>query len=224
MLDFIDMVSVARYLFVPNTLPLTNLLLKSNLKSLEALFSFQSIQVEADVNQFRLVAGMGEVGGKPVQQLVIDAVSITLGVGGDSSDLQMVYKALCQFLVGIDPKRRMENPKLYTTTYQTQSTVKLSIPHERLIAPELMNFLQSQRSVLKPSASSSAEIYLSNLSFQVKYTSGNDIFSFVPKVLTIEPRAGADMKENMYFVQTPTDSDVHQTIVQELENTMVEAK
>jgi hypothetical protein len=43
-------------------------------------------------------------------------------------------------------------------------------------------------------------------------------------VLTIEPRAGADMKENMYFVQTPTDSDVHQTIVQELENTMVEAK
>src|SRR5664279_3028667 len=144
MLDFIDMAVLARYLFVPNTLPLTNLLLKSNLKSLETLFSFQSMQVEADVNQFRLTAGMGEVEGRPLQHLVIDAVSVTLGVEGDCSDLRKAYEVLCQFLIEIDPKRRMERPKLYTTTYQTHSTVQLSIPHERLVARELMSFLRSQ--------------------------------------------------------------------------------
>jgi hypothetical protein len=220
MLDFIDMTSWARYLFAPNTLPLANLLLKSNLKALESLFSFQSMQMEADVNQFRLTAGMGEIDGKPVPQLVIDAVSATLGVVGDNSDLCRTYGVLCEFLAGIDPKKRMKHPKLYTTTYQTQSTVQLSLPHERLIAPELVKFLQSRKNMLKPNASSSAEIYLSNLSFQVKYASSNDIFSFVPKMFTIEPRAGADIKENMYFVLTPTDSDAHRMMIQELEKAM----
>ena len=54
MLDFVDMVSMARYLFAPNTLPLTNLLMNSNKKALETLFSFQGMQVGADVNQFQI--------------------------------------------------------------------------------------------------------------------------------------------------------------------------
>jgi hypothetical protein len=84
MLDFVDMVSMARYLFAPNTLPLTNLLMNSNKKALETMFSFQGMQVGADVNQFQLIAGMGEVSGVAVQQLVIDAVSINLAVVGDA--------------------------------------------------------------------------------------------------------------------------------------------
>jgi hypothetical protein len=182
------------------------------------------MQVETDVNQFRLVAGMGELEGKPVQQLIIDSISITLGVVGDSSDLRKAYEVLCRFLAEIDPKKRMDRPNLYTTTYQTQSTVQLSIPHERLVAPELMKFLKSQKDLLRPNASSSADIHLSNLSFQVKFKSSSDIFSYVPKMFTIEPRAGADVKENMYFVLTPTDSDTHQKMVQELEKTMTHTR
>jgi hypothetical protein len=77
---------------------------------------------------------------------------------------------------------------------------------------------------LRPSDSSAAEIRLSNLSFQVKYRQGDDVFSYLPKVLTIEPRAGTDPKENIYFVLTPTDSDAHQVMVQELEEAMSETK
>ncbi len=224
MLDFIDIGSMARYLLVPNTLPLSNLLMKSNMKALETLFSFQSLQVGADLNQFQLVAGAGEMNGIPIQQLVIEPVAVTLCVVGEKRDLNQVYDALCQFLTGIDPKKRMENAKLYTTVYQTQSTVRLSIPFEKMVSPKLLNFLRSQKEILRPDSSSAANIQLSNLSFQVKYKQDNDVFSYLPKLLTIEPRAGADPKENMYFVLTPTDSDAHQTIVKDLERAMAEAK
>jgi len=220
MLDFVDMASMARYLFAPNTLPLTNLLMNSNKKALEALFSFQGMQVAADVNQFQLIAGMGEVNGVAIQQLVIDPVSVNLTVLGDHDDLSNSYEALRKFLAEIDPKRRMEHPKLYTTTYQTQSSVKLSVPYERLIAPEFMNFLKSKIAVLRPDDSSAAEIYLSNLAFQVRYIPKSDIYSLVPKLLTIEPRAGSDPKENMYYVLTPTASDAHRTLVEEFEKAM----
>lgn len=220
MLDFVDMTSMARYLFSPNTLPLTNLLMKSNKKALETLFTFQGMQVGADVNQFQLIAGMGEVNGIALPQLVIDPVSINLTVVGDFADLNNAYEALRKFLTEIDSKRRMENPTLYTTTYQTQSSVKLSIPYERLVAPEFMNFLRSKTDVLKPGDSSAAEIYLSNLSFQVRYIPNTDAYSLVPKVLTIEPRAGSDPKENMYYVLTPTTSDKHQLLVEEFEKAM----
>ncbi len=220
MLDFVDMISMARYLFAPNMLPLTNLLMRSNVKTLETLFSFQGMQVGADVNQFQLIAGMGEANGVAIQQLAIDAVSINLTVVGDQADLSNSYEVLRKFLTEIDSKRRMEKPKLYTTTYQTQSSVKLSIPHERLVAPEFMNFLRSKIDVLRPDDSSAAEIYLSNLSFQVKYIPKTDIYSLVPKVLTIEPRAGSDPKENTYYVLTPTASDTHRLLVEEFEKAM----
>lgn len=220
MLDFVDMISMARYLFAPNTLPLTNLLMNSHRKALQTLFSFQGMQAGADVNQFQLIAGMGEINGVPIQQLAIDAVSINLTVAGDHADLRNVYEALRTFLAKIDSKRRMENPKLYTTTYQTQSSVKLSVPYERLIAPKFMNFLRSKTDVLRTGDSSATEIQLSNLSFQVKYTPNTEIYSLIPKVLTIEPRAGSDPKENMYYVLTPTDSDTHRRLVEDFEKAM----
>jgi hypothetical protein len=114
----------------------------------------------------------------------------------------------------------MENPKLYTTTYQTQSSVKLSIRYERLVAPEFMNFIKSKIGVLRPDDSSAAEIYLSNLSFQVRYIPKSDIYALVPKLLTIEPRAGSDPKENMYYVLTPTASGAHRMLVEEFEKAM----
>ncbi len=223
MLDFIDMGSMARYLFVPNTLPLSNLLMKSNMKALEALFSFQSLQVGADLAQFQLVAGAGEMNGVPIQQLVIEPVAITLCVVGDKHNLNQVYEVLCQFLAGIDPKKRMESPKLYTTAYQTQSTVRLPMPFEKMVAPKLLNFLESQKDILRPDSSSTANLQLSNLSFQVKYKQDNEVFSYLPKLLTIEPRAGADPKEHMYYVLTPTDSDAHRILVEGLGKAMAEA-
>jgi hypothetical protein len=218
--DFVDMISMARYLFAPSTLPLVNLLMKSNIKTLETLFSFQGIQVGADVNQFQLIAGMGEIDGVAIQQLTIDPVSINLTVLGDHADLSKSYEVLRKFLTEIDSNRRMDKPKLYTTTFQTQSSVKLSVPYERLIAPEFMKFLRKQTKVLKLVDSSAVAVHLSNLSFQVKYTPNTDIYALLPKVLTIEPRIGSDPKDNMYYVLTPTDSNTHRLLVEEFEKAM----
>jgi hypothetical protein len=222
LLDFVDMSVMARYLYAPSTLPLTNLLMKSNIQALGTLFSFQSLQVAADNNQFRLVGGMGEFEKIPILHLIIDAVSITLAVGGDRSDSDLVYQELLRFLTQIDSKKRMENPALYTMTYQTQSTIKLSVPFERLLADKFIGFLKSKKDALRPNNASSAEFSLANLSFQVKYTSPSDTYTYFPKVLTFEPRAGSDPKENLYYVMTPTDSDTHRKIVEDFETAMNE--
>jgi hypothetical protein len=222
LLDFVDMSVMARYLYTPSTLPLAKLLMKSNIQALEALFSFQSLQVGADNNQFRLAGGLGEFEKIPIQHLIIDAFSITLAVGGDRSDNDRIYQELLRFLTQIDSNKRMENPALYTMTYQTQSTVKLSVPFERLLADRFIGFLKSKKDILRPNSSSSADFSLSNLSFQVKYTSPSATYTFLPKVLTFEPRAGSDPNENLYYVMTPTDSDAHRKIVEEFEVAMNE--
>lgn len=221
--EFIDMSVTARYLFAPSTLPLTRLLMKSTIQALENLFSFHSLQIEADTNQFRLAGGMGEFEGVPIQQLYVDPVSITFAVVGDRADSDRIYEGLRQFLIKIDSGKRMENPTLYAVTYQTQSTVKLSVPHERLLSSKLINFLHSNKENLRPGGCPSAELRLSNLSFQVTFKSPSDVYSLLPKVLTIEPRAGSDPNENMYYVVTPTDSDVHKRLVEEFEKGMRKA-
>jgi hypothetical protein len=218
--DFLEMSMMGRFLFPPSTIPLMPLQMRSNIQALESLFSFQSLQASADVNQVRLVGGMGEFEKISIQQLVIDAISITLIVSGDRSALDHVYDALCQFLTRIDSKNRMEDPKRYAMTYQTQSTVRMSFPYERLLSEKLVDFLKASKETMKPEGCDSVGLNLSNLSFQVKFNSPNDTYYFMPKVLTIEPRAGSDPKDNLYFVVTPTDSEEHRRLIEELEKTL----
>lgn len=218
--EFIEMSMMARFLFAPSTLPLTQLLMRSNLQALVNLFAFQSQQIDADTNQFRLIAGMGEFEKIPIQQLVIDPISISLSIVGERADMDKVFECIRQFLSQIDPKRRMDNPSLYTMTYQTQSTARLSFACERLLSDNLVNFISSTKDSFKPSGCASVDMSLSNLSFQVKFSSLSDTFFFMPKVLTIEPRAGSDPKEKLYYIVTPTDSDEHRRLVEDFDKKM----
>ena len=134
--------------------------------------------------------------------------------------MDKVFECIRQFLSQIDPKRRMDNPSLYTMTYQTQSTARLSFACERLLSDNLVNFISSTKDSFKPSGCASVDMSLSNLSFQVKFSSLSDTFFFMPKVLTIEPRAGSDPKEKLYYIVTPTDSDEHRRLVEDFDKKM----
>jgi hypothetical protein len=217
--DLIDVVSTARYLYAPNTLPLIQLLLKSNVSRLTALFSFQTMQSGADINVFQITASAGELEGIPVLHLGIEQNAINLQVAGIKHDLDKVYERLRAFLIEIDAKKRFEKPHTFTTTYQTQSTVRLQVPFERLVSPELWRFVQAQRKLFEPEHTS-AEINLSNLSFQVKYITQTPEFIYFPKQLTIEPRSGTNPRDQVYFVLTPTDSEAHQKLIAEFERAL----
>jgi hypothetical protein len=217
----IDLVSTVRYLFAPSTLPLVPLLLKSNLDGLTSLLSLQNVQTTADVNQYQLLAGPGALDGIAVLQLIIDANSITLNVGGTRGDLDRVLEALRGFLVRIDPKGRLEKPRIHAITYLTQSTVQLSVPFERLLSRELSDFVHNQEPVIQQlSPGAKVSIQLSNLAFQVRFEMGTTDFVYAPKPLTIEPRAGSRAKDRLYFIQTPTDSVEHMRMVASLEKAL----
>lgn len=218
MLDFTDFISSARYLYRPNGLPLTQLLMKSNLDRLNATFRFQNQQSGVDINLFQLLCSAGEFEGIPIVQLSIEAVAINLAISGEKDDLDRVYNAVLGFLVSIDPKKRMETPQLYTTTYQAQSSVHLSFSADHLISPVLMKFVNDCKPAFEvPSKDSNTVIKLSNLAFEVSFTSRTPDYVYLPKLLRIEPRTGSRPEDRLYFVQTPTDSTEHIRLVEELD-------
>lgn len=218
MLDFTDVLSSARYLFRPNGLPLTQLLMKSNLDRLNATFHFQNQQNGVDINLFQLLCSAGEFEGIPIVQLSIEAVAINLAISGEKDDLDRVYNAVVGFLVSIDPKKRMETPQLYTTTYQTQSSAHLSFSADHLISPVLMKFVNDCKPAFEvPSKDSKTVVKLSNLAFEVSFTSRTPDYVYLPKQLRIEPRTGSRPEDRLYFVQTPTDSTEHIRLVEELD-------
>lgn len=221
MAEFIDIASISRVLFAPNTLPITQLLLKGNQSRLGELFSFQNLQVEADINAFQLIASTGELEGIPVVQLSIDPIAINLHVLGARAELDRVSDALRQILIEIDPRRRLEHPHIYTTTHQTQSTVRLSAPFENLLSPALVAFLREHKKAFEPEHSS-AELSLGNLAFNLRYTTQTADFVYFPKQIRIEPRSGSNPEERLYYVQTPTDSDTQRQLLEELERALTD--
>jgi hypothetical protein len=62
-----------------------------------------------------------------------------------------------------------------------------------------------------------AQIALERLGWKITYKTQSTDYLYLPKVLTIEPRAGSNPSEMLYYTQSPTDFKTHKDLLEAFE-------
>jgi hypothetical protein len=227
MAEIVNVSTIERHLFGPDAIPWQHLKLPSNLQKLQDRYKFPEIRqgVDGQENVIQLKAAGGEFlieeVPRAVEHLLLEpnAVEFQLSVGSDKSGL--FFEDLVRLLVEMDPNRAFSNQREYVRTYQTIVTARLSIPFEALLSEPLRRFLRESVPQRVSLPDSVADIRLERLGWKISYKTQSTEFLYRPKHLTIEPRAGSDPEEQLYYTQSPTEFKTHIEMLEEFEKSFV---
>lgn len=216
---FFEWVSTARYVFGTETAPLVLLLLKSNQSKLQEIFSFQGINVEQSGNQIVLTCGMGEWETIPIPILKLEGSILELQVASEEEDLERVFEAVAVFFTQIDPRRRFAERRLLASSVQAACVVQMNVAYERFFSESFLKFVSEQKGRLAEGSQRAVyDLNLSSLSFLVRYEPEAAKVPFLPRPLTIEPRAGTEPADRLFYVVAPLKSTDLRHVVDQLED------
>ncbi len=209
-------------LFPPDVIPLLKLCWPETGKTIQALFDFQAVvpvQHQADVTGIAFNGGLYKPDSVLIESVSIEPRRITVRVQGPSEIANFVFQAVSKQIEEIKGGLPL---KEILCTHETGTTVVLNFPFERLLSGQFVTFLQ--KSALKYTKNQWSEnlILPQNLKFSVRYRITDNTLlkssvTLVPKELVIEPRAQSSPEELLYWIASPTDTETHFKLIEELE-------
>jgi len=223
MAEILQVVTILRCLYAPNSVPWAQTLLGSNLQKLQARYKISAlsqVQTQDQVGtQILQIVGMnGEFSFNgalfPIQQLIIAENLVHLQVGAEATTADALLADVQRFFFELETKTAMRE---YTRTYQTSAVAKLNVPFDAMLSENMLRFLHGNVADKIKQADAEPTIQLTHLSWQVKYRSEATDYLYIPKMLTIEPRQGSKISDNLYFTQSPTNSETHKRLLEEFE-------
>jgi len=225
MAKVIELFTVERRLYSPDSIPWSALALPSAVQRLKERFKFTSFeQGNTPEGTAQIIWTGGEFARRdkvhPVLQLTLQPCIIEFQIGGTAEEADEFYGSLVSFISEVDPEKRLPESSQYALTYQTIAIAQLSVESGSLFSRELLDYL---RDVVKPALQlpdAEADIVWQQLSWSVKYREKTTDFVYRPKVLTIEPRAGSKATERLFYTVSPTDSKTHIALLEKLESTL----
>jgi hypothetical protein len=230
MAEIIKISTIERHLFGPDAIPWTQLRLPSNLQKLQERYKFAEVRQSADPSG-NLVQLMG-VGGeftitevpRAVEQFILEPNVIQFQIAVSSDESRKFFEDVTKFLIEIDPAKVLSSARERTTTYQTVATARLAIPADALFSEPLRQFLQGIVASKVKLPDADAEITLERLGWKISYKTQSTDYLYLPKRLTIEPRAGSNPSEMLYFTQSPTDFKTHGDLLEAFEKSFAETR
>lgn len=213
-------------LFPPDTVPVPKLVLGQHREAIRSLFDFQNVE---PVVRRDAVAGLTfNTGTYKPDSVVIESVSIeerriVVKAHGKTEIASAVYRAVQARLEELSDGRKMQE---ILCTHETESSVVLDIPFERLFSDSFLSFLHKSAAKYTRNEWSQNLILPSNLKFTVRYkvTDDNLVKSHItlaPKDLTIEPRVQSSPEDRLYWITSPTDTETHFKLIDDLEQALV---
>jgi len=182
------------------------------------MFSFQGMNVESSNNQLVLTCGMGEWSDIPIPLLRMEGSTIELQVAGEEDSLERVLEAFTEFLIEIDGRKKFAERRLLASSVQTACVVNLGLDYEMFFSKQFLSFLEIQKATLAKGAQRPIhDLNLTNLSFQVRYEMSADQVPFFPRPLSIEPRAGSEPADRLFYIVAPLRSSDLKKVIEELE-------
>ncbi len=230
MAEIAQVFTIARCLYSPDSVPWAQLLLPTNIGQLTERYRFNGVR------QMEAVGGGGTVqlictGGQfsssgtmqAVQQLIIEANVAQCQVAGNTEDAEAFLGNLEHFFEEVDPaKKGLLNQ--YTRTYQTVAIARLNVPFDAMLSDKMQQYLAENVIPKLQIRDAKAHVKLANLSWQVIYNSEGADYMYLPKVLTIEPRAGSKLSDRIYYTFSPTDFETHKKLLEEFETVLGSGK
>lgn len=226
MAEILQVSTTIRCLYAPDSIPWAQILLGTNLERLQSRYKLPAlIQAQAQSpagasTVIQLVGSNGEFSIqdslRPVQQLVISENMVQAQIAGETAIADALLSDVLQFFRELEPSQK-SGVREYTRTYQTVAIAKLSVPFNAIFSENMLRYLRDKVPGRIKYRDAAPTIQLSHLSWQVKYKAETTDYSYLPKVLTIEPRQGTILSENLYFTQSPTDSETHKKLLEDFE-------
>ena len=158
-----------------------------------------------------------------IEELTIQPQRIYFSVNGDSQDADQFYKELGKLISRYDYGKFFSPDKYLTKTEETSCVANLDIKHEKMFNKQFLNYVQ--RDIPEIVSDNNAEAFLSffNVRFKYKYNVRNPVIrehgvTFTDKYFIMEPREGSVLGDSRYYTHSPTDSNTHLKLIEEIEN------
>ena len=211
-------------IFPVDAIPLTKLMIAKHRKIIESLFNFEKTEAITRAGNTGMSFLAGSCGPKPllVEEVTIEERRIITRVQGTTKETTSVYEEIKKVLEQVNEDRSI---KELLCTHETASSVVLSVPFERVFSQPFLNFLN--KSATKHIGSPWAEHYLAptGLRFRIQYKLTDDTLvknhiALAPKELVIEPRSQSALEDQLYWITSPTDTDTHFKLIDDLEKSL----
>jgi len=222
MAEILQLFSITRHLYQPDALPLARLQLESSLQRLKERYRFTGTAAAPGVP---LLASAGEflphgsTSPVPVQQVAFVSNAIEVQVSGDTKTAEELHRDLRAFLAEISGGQKPSFPE-YAMSVQTLAIVRLGIPVEALFSDKLNRYMTNVAIPAFKLADAELHVQLARLQWVVNYTRDATDYHYEPKLFTLEPRFGTRLSDQIYYTQSPTDSETHLRLLEEIENSL----
>ncbi len=225
MAEVLQVFTIQRRLFKPDAVPWPYLVLQSNLGLLRERYRFTQLGLSQPSDTLpaiaRVVAKTGEfkIGDKlqAVEQLLIEPTVVQFQISADSSAADLYFDDIASFFTQIDPNKVFSLANEQTRTYQTIVIARLTAPFDAILSGSFRSFLRDTVVPRFRLADTDVEVDLEHLSWAVKYRPQSTEFTYIPKVLTIEPRHGTKEADRIYYTLSPTDFKTHMELLKAFE-------
>jgi len=230
MAEIVKVSTIERHLFGPDAIPWAQLKLPSNLQKLQARYKFAEIRQGTDpsgnIIQLTGVGGEFILEDVPcaVEQLILEPNAMQFQIAVSSDQSLEFFQDVTKFLVEIDTTKVFSSAQERTKTYQTVVTARLAVPSDALFSDPVRRFLKEDVSPRIKLPDTDAQIALERLAWKITYKTQSTDFLYLPKTLTIEPRAGSNPSEMLYYTQSPTDFKTHKGLLEAFERSFAELR
>ncbi len=215
-------------IYPTDCLPLAELRAAHNVKAIKEAFQFENVQADPLGLQLVFNNGVFRSDGKPIPilSLLMDQRRTQTQVRGRSPVADVFHDALMKLIAPLRGSTDKDGIQPLVKAEETACVATLDINFDELIAPALLHFIQGEaKTRLRTDYGIPRSVAFKNLSFEVKYVpASKDLeehdIALSSKLLTLEPRMGTPIRERRFYTSSPTDSETHLALLEDLEKSI----
>jgi hypothetical protein len=226
MAEIIQVSTVVRRLLSPDSYPWQTIVLPTNLQRLKERYKFSElVQVPSQGDNSQIIASGGEFDNSgllcSIQQLSIEPSVIQVHTNTDDLGAHSFYTDLMTWFSEI--KGSQVAPSERAKTFQTIIIAKLEADMDQVFSRKLSTYITDTVTEAVSLPDVSAEIAIQSLSWKVSYRPKSGELLYLPKVFTVEPRVGSNLRDRIYYTVSPTDYATHVKLLIEFEKSFAPA-
>jgi hypothetical protein len=214
-------------LFPPDTIPFVKLVLDKNRKVIHSLFSFEGVEPisrEGSIVGINFTAGSYGPRSILIPSVAIEERRIVVKVQGTSEEATSLYEEVRKKLEDLNENRPIRET---LCTHETVCSVVLDAAFERVFSQSFLQFIKQTATKYTKNPWSENYIVPADLKFTVRYKVIDDSLvrnhiALASKELVIEPRTQSAIEDQLYWIKSPTDTDTHFKLIDDLERALSE--
>jgi hypothetical protein len=220
MAEIIQVYTVARRVFQPDSVPWPLITLPTNLQKLKERYKFGELVQGPEVGEIcPIIATAGEFSNSgllsPVQQVIMEPNMIQTQTASDDKGEAILFSDLVSWFGEL--KGGALTLAERAKTFQTIAIVKIDVDFTEMVSEKMLSYLSEAVAPAIKTSDADAEIELQSLSWRISYRSHSTDIAYLPKAFAIEPRNGTSASEKVYYTISPTDYTTHMKVLSEFE-------